>query len=511
MVIFTPYIRQAIMILLRTICAGIAAILVSTCSRHDAPAPHIIVLIADDLGLGDAPCHGGDRMPFMENRCASSLVFERVYTHPYCTASRAALMTGRHPLRHGASDVSADAIKLPLSEVTLAEIVKTGSSFDYETATFGKWHLADDHNGSERNPNLQGFDHFEGTPRQHHTYRYFDFDWYVNGQLSDRKSEYRTTVIVDAVINHFRARPESRPQLTLVSFTSPHKPYHAPPSSLHSLGELPPISLRGTRSDQPGSGEYRVNRREPRFDVYYQAMLEALDHELERLIGTLSTETDRPIIFVFVGDNGTAEEVYSASDETHIRSKATLYDGGVRVPLMVWSSRPELLPIVTGRTSRLLHLADLFSTLADLAGVSPAVEVDLGDEIDSRSFSASLLLNRVDDGRSRDFAFFERGNDERLPFAYGAVDRQGLKLILREPGRQNNHSRGVLVEVYDTARDRLETNNLINSRCAVPAEPVFALFEFIIAKADKNTAHSDWFAPDLYRSELTRAFNGCAL
>lgn len=474
-----------------------------------APAPHIIVLVADDLGLDHAPCYSADtRMPYLESRCGQSLVFERAYTHPHCTASRAALMTGRHPFRHGADDVRMQAPKLPLAEVTLAELIKNKSERGYQTAGFGKWHLADDENGSVRNPNLQGFDHYAGNPRQHHTYEYFAFDWFENGQQVGPIETYKTTFLVDQVIAYFRAPERTAPQLAFVSFTNPHKPYHVPPAHLHSFDALPPPGLTGTRSDQIGPNEYRANRREPRFDPYYFAMLEALDMEVERLVDTLQNESDRPFIFVFLGDNGSAAEVFAAIDTEAVRSKATLYDGGVRVPLMIWSAPEDDELVSSRRSDRLVHLADLFPTLGELSGVDPRYGLDPEAPLDGMSFLSEVTGSHAGQVE-RAYAFFERGNDEVLPFAYGAVDQQGLKLILRDPERETNYSAGQLIEIYETDADPLEQRNLLETPCSMPTARVADLFEFIVTKADQNEAHSDWFDAERYMDILTLAQQVC--
>jgi len=487
------------------------AALLASCNGSQTPEPpHIILLVADDLGLDVAPCHSVDvRMPYLQSLCDRALVFDRAYTHPYCTASRASLMTGRHPFRHGADDVRAEARKLPLAEVTLAELIRDDSPHDYRTAGFGKWHLADDDNGSERNPNLQGFDHYAGNPRQHHTYKYFDYDWFENGELIGNIEVYKTSYIVDQVLDYFSSETDKTPRFAMVNFTSPHKPFHAPPKHLHSYGPLPPLTLTGTRSDQPGANEYRANRREPRLDPYYHAMLVALDTEIERLVTTLARAEDRPILFVFLGDNGSAAEVFDAIDTEAVRSKATLYDGGVRVPLMLWSSRPEDLSVRTARSERLIHLADLFPTLADVAGVEAEQIAQAQLALDGVSFAADLRRDAQDPSPARDFVFLERGNDETLPFAYGAADAHGLKVILRDPERATNYSDGRLVEIYDTAADPLEQRNLLTTPCDVPLERVQALMDFIVSKASQNEAHSDWFQAGLYRAQIERLNSVC--
>ena len=488
------------------------AILTCACSRSTLPeAPHIVVLIADDLGVKEAPCHSEKvRMPFLQSKCASSLVFTRAYTHPYCTSSRATLLTGRHPFRHGADDVRSHATKLPPSETTLAELIVASSVEDYQTAAFGKWHLADDQNGDLKNPNIQGFEYFEGTPRQHYTYHYFDYDWYINGKMVGRQSEYKTTKITDAVLSYFQIYAKEKPQFAVVSFTNPHLPYHVPPANLHSYGHLPENSLKRTLSEKPGPSQYRANRREPRLDPYYFAMLEALDSEIERLVKTLLHQANRPVIFIFLGDNGSAAEVYQSPNNDLIRSKATLYDGGVRVPLMIWSSHPQAFPINVYSSDRLIHLADLFPTIGELAGVPKLSITATQLEIDGDSFAEEIYTASQKEDSVRQFAFLERGNDERLPFAVGAVDNKGLKLILRETDRQTNYSQGVLIELYDTANDPHEYNNLADQRlCDVPSIRVNGLFEFITRKMAENTAHTDWFDANLYQTELERLVTIC--
>lgn len=418
-------------------------------------------------------------------------------------------MTGRHPLRHGADDVRASARKLPLSELTLAQLLKEHSPHNYQTAGFGKWHLADDDNGSERNPNLQGFDHFAGNPRQHHTYKYIGYDWFENGELVGTIGTYKTSYIVDQVIEHFRGKESTTPLFALVSFTNPHKPFHAPPEQLHSFGTLPPPTLTGTRSDMPSTNEYRANRREPRLDIYYHAMLEALDTEIERLVTTLTQNEERPILFVFLGDNGSAAEVFEAVDGPAVRSKATLYDGGVRVPLMLWSSRPKVFSIQNARSGRLIHLADLFPTLAGVAELQVEQLVRLQPKTDSTSFISDLYDGTQDYATAREFVFLERGNDAELAFAYAGVDTQGLKVILRDPVRETNYSAGRLIEIYSTNDDPLEQQNLFGVTCDLPFARIDALMDFIVSKASLNEARSEWFHQELFYEEIEQQFAIC--
>ncbi|HHL43846.1 MAG TPA: hypothetical protein ENJ42_09520, partial [Hellea balneolensis] len=393
-------------------------------------APHIVILIADDLGLKRAPCYAQNSpMRFLSRQCDKAVVFERAYTHPYCTASRAAMMTARHTFRHGAGDVRAEATKLPLTETTLPEALKQGGAKNYRFSAFGKWHLADDGNGDVNNPNLQGFDNFEGNPRQHHTYSYFNYDWYKNGTFVGNIPTYKTTKITDTIIDDFKSHAGQGPQFYWTGFVSPHMPYHTPPENLHHHTELPKGFIwQPVRKRPPNTDEFTINKRDPRLDPYFMAMLEALDHEIERLVTHLSAQSDRPIVFVFLGDNGTSAEVYPGDRSIGYRAKTQLYDGGTRIPFMIWSTDNQAVGFRRGRVKAMVHLVDLLPTIADITHAKPIYP----KAIDGQSFYKVLTSSIEPTQHTRDYIYLELGNLAKLPFSYGAVNRDGLKLILRE-------------------------------------------------------------------------------
>ncbi|MEO1015841.1 MAG: sulfatase-like hydrolase/transferase [Pseudomonadota bacterium] len=475
---------------MRALFAFCLLALAAGCAPRVEKAPHIVVLIADDLGLDHAPCHSAEvKMPFLESLCGEAVVYVRAYTHPYCTPSRATMMTGRHTFRTGAGDVRFDAAKLPLEEITLPEHVRATSPAPYRFAAFGKWHLADDGNGGPANPNLQGFDHFEGTPTQRQTYSYFDYDWVRNGEIVGPGEAYRTTKIADAVLHDFSREHEAAPQFYWVGFVNPHLPFHTPPYKLHSQPHLPQVYWRSAAA--PGPGAFRLQDRDARLDPYFDAMLEALDTELERIVNTIQATTERPVVFVFLGDNGTSAEVYQGDASGGYRAKASLYEGGVRAPLMIWSNNNEALGLRPGRRGTLVHLADLFPTLSSQAGAtSPSHAIDGVD------FSATLFDPAA--ASSRAFAYLERGNHARMPFAYAAVDAEGFKLILREPDRPTSYAAGVLIELYDTTRDPGEVRNLMVEDCAANLARAQALFAFLDSKLAQDTARHTSYDHALY-------------
>ncbi|WP_341197814.1 sulfatase-like hydrolase/transferase [Hyphomonas chukchiensis] len=474
------------------------------------PYPTIVLLVADDLGLDVAPCHAPDSvMKHLAAKCATSLVFDRAYTDPICTPSRASLMTGRHPFRTGAGDVRERSPKLSLDEETIAERIKRASPGNYQTAAFGKWHLADDENGADRNPNLQGFDYFEGTPRQHDTYRYYDYDWQRNGVSIGQQSTYRTTRIVDAVIEHAHQTDATGPGFYLVNFTNPHKPYHNPPAALHTQGELPATALREVAGREPGPGEYHANRREPRLDRQYDAMLEALDTEIERLVEEIDRVSEGPVIYIFFGDNGSAAEVYRGPSQAGYRAKGSLYEGGIRIPIQIWTSNGDQALVHSGRTDALVELSDLFLTITDLTGAEAPATGNDGAVLDSMSFANVLHDPASPSGRK--YVYVERGNLDKLPFAYGLIDEAGYKLILRDPVRMTGYAGNVLMEAYNTAKDPGESDNLLLSPCHADLGRIKAMLAEISRLHASEPADKTSFSPDPYEAHLEDLAASCAI
>ena len=118
--------------------------------------PHLLVLLADDLGWGDLGLHGGAaRTPNIDRIAVEGVELLRYYTYPVCSPTRAAILTGQMPRRYGiASPLQPRDAGLPAGLPTLP---RTLQSAGYQTMLVGKWHL-----GSTSHPNRTGFDHFWG-------------------------------------------------------------------------------------------------------------------------------------------------------------------------------------------------------------------------------------------------------------------------------------------------------------------------------------------------------------
>ena len=427
-------------------------------------SPHVFIIMADDLGIDVGPCHSDViYMPKLESRCSKSLVFNKAYAYPYCSATRASLLTGRHSFRHGVNDVRQSVKKLPLAELTLPEWISEIAP-DYRSAAFGKWHLADDENGGINNPNLQGFDHYEGTPRQAGTYNYFEYEWFINGASQGIETSYKTTKITNSVVDDFKDNHES-PQFYYINYVNPHLPYHTPPTELHNVSLL----------DDPAPKPSPEHLRDERLDPYYFAMLEALDTEINRLVHQSTSMSERPIVFIFLGDNGSAQNVYRGDISGGYRAKASLYDGGIRIPMQIWSSDNAAYPIVRGRTNIFTHTVDLYSTISDI--VHPGGGDVFLNPVDSKTFKP--VFNDLEYSK-REYLYIESGHPRRLPFSYSAINASGMKLILNERERPPFYISDVYLEYYDTENDLGETYNLLDKPCDVDFSEVNKLIDYLI-------------------------------
>lgn len=328
--------------------------------RIGSPGGNVLVLLVDDIG----PAQLGARTPVIDQLVAEGVSFDAAYSHPVCSPSRAALLTGRYPRRFGigtALDFYRDsAANLPEAERTLAEVLRDAG---YATGLFGKWHLVlstDDDPPAD--PLDHGFDRFEGLlanlaldlldDGEENTY--FHWDRSVDGAL-EVDDRYIVSAQVDDALGWIARTPE--PWFAYVAFTGAHAPFHTPPASLASA---------------------------PADDSQAEAaasMLEAVDTEIGRMFATLDPELVARTHVIVAGDNGPpAESVADSDDGT--ASKGTVDEGGVRVPLAYVG------PAVRepgARVGALVHFVDLLPTVADLVGADLADPRGRAPDLDGQS------------------------------------------------------------------------------------------------------------------------------
>lgn len=337
---------------------------------------NVLLMILDDLGLEQIAAYGmSDKVaptPNIDALAAEGVMFRRAWSNPSCSPSRASMLTGRHGRRTGIGRwiyPIETTYPLPLDEVSIPEMLAY-SEDSWTTSAVGKWHLSDRSAGRVDHPTDSGFDWFSGTlanvenfsgPNPGGTVDYYHHQIARDGELVWMDG-YLTSETVDDAIDRVAAMPE--PWFMWLAFNAPHLPIHAPPADLHSYDLTP---------ESPGLDQYH-------------AMVEALDTEIGRLLASIDPDELARTTIILVGDNGSSSYAIPAPfDPT--RSKATTYEGGVNVPLVVTG------PLVSQpgtESDALVHLVDVFATVAELAGVSMDEVADerTGEPVvvDSQSF-----------------------------------------------------------------------------------------------------------------------------
>jgi len=321
-----------------------------------ADSPNIVYILANDLGWKDVGFHGGTPVtPNLDSLAASGVRLERFYTLPNSTPTRAAVMTGRYPMRFGLQMLSLlpwSSYGLPLDERLLPQALKM---VGYRTAAFGQWQLG--HASRDLLPTHRGFDYFYGNLnalRDH--FKKTDLtgkrDWH-RGERLIRESGYATTLIArDAAV--FIADYDSpRPLFMYVSLPAPAAPFQAPADFLAKYEDVEDEQLR----------------------IYY-AMVSATDEAVGTIIDAIKAKgmSDNTVI-VFHSDNGGAvRQKFATGDGDVSRQIASngpfrngagsMYEGGVRVvALAAWPGRIE-----PGVVSERIHVTDMYPTLLTLAG-----------------------------------------------------------------------------------------------------------------------------------------------
>lgn len=297
---------------------------------------NILVLIADDVGVdrvgvyGEHPDPG--RTPNIDRLAERGILFRNAWSNPNCSPTRAALLTGRHPFRTGiGSPLGLLGIGLSIEENTIPKMLGP----EWASIALGKWHLGSNNQGPLHA--LQcGFDIHSGSVNNIGNYSLWQKS--VNGESSVTDT-YATTDTTNDAIRVIRGAGE--PWFLWVAFNAPHKPFHAPPDHLHDF------DLSGDPEASPVQ--------------HYKAMMQALDHEIGRLLNEVDFERTTVI---FLGDNGTVGAAVSPPHDP-TKAKNTVFEGGVNVPLIVAGPR-----VTRGNQecTALVQTTDLFATVAEVAG-----------------------------------------------------------------------------------------------------------------------------------------------
>ena len=455
-----------------------------------AAPPNIIFILADDLGYGDIGPFGQEkiRTPNLDNLAREGMRFTQHYAgNAVCAPSRCVLMTGKHPghawIRDNREVKPEGQTPLRAGEVTIAEALQRSG---YTCAAIGKWGLGPP--GSEGDPLKQGFDRFYGYNCQRHAHNHYPTYLYDNDRRVDLANpefatqqvlpadadphnsksyaryagkDYAPDLMAEQAMRFMRAS-RGRPFFLYFASTIPHLALQAPEDAL--------ADYKGQWPDAPYTG---TNRYLPHFAprAAYAAMISRLDKHIGALMQTVdelgfTTNT----IFIFTSDNGPLYDRLGGTDCGFFNSarelrgrKGSLYEGGVRVPLIVrWKGR-----IAPGSISdRVTGFEDWLPTLAALAGASH-------EPVDGISFAETLLGKKQP---PHPFLYRE------FP-AYGG--QQSLRIGDWKAVRQKltNSQAAVRTELYNLKTDPVESQDV-----AVEHPALVARMEALLKKEHEPSA-----------------------
>ncbi len=424
-----------------------------------AGRPNILLIIGDDLGAADVGAYaaewgnqgalGAPPTPVLDRLAADGVRFTTTWSNPVCSPTRATLYSGRYGFRTGVGTVVAAATDnvLVLAETSLAEAIPA----DYRAGLFGKWHVgANAAAGAPSPPGAQGWDIHQGIlsgALASYT------RWTKNVFIDDGDGVIETAEVTTVDSTRYVTEEltadaaawigaQDQPWLAVLALTAPHAPFHVPPDPATYSVALDATCATDVNSDRR----------------CYRAAIEAMDTHLGRLLyddrdgdGVDADDPLRPelanTLVIFVGDNGPPTMVAPAGFGT--LNKDTVYEGGVRVPLIIAGA-----PVAArGRVvDDLVGVVDLFATIVAATGG------DATTGIDSHSLLDYLTTQ---DGRPtapRTSVYTETfaGDDPNDPVESQAAYRAGQLKLVKEKGR--------VVGLYELVAP-LEGENLIDPAC----------------------------------------------
>lgn len=354
--------------------------------------PNLVIIFTDDQGYQDVGCFGSPdiRTPRLDRMAEEGMRFTSFYAQPICGPSRAALMTGCYPLRVAErGNIKNVHPVLHSDEITIAEILKTR---DYATACFGKWDLAKHAQEGffmDLFPTRQGFDYFYGTPTSNDRVA----NLYRNEELIEPKSDMSTLTrrYTDEAIGFMR-KNKDRPFFVYLPHTMPH-------TRLDASAEFKGRSKRGLYGD----------------------VIEEIDFNVGRILDAINEMGVADNTYVlFTSDNGPWLIKNKDHADGHLPAdhggsagplrsgKVSAFDGGVRVPTILWS--PGRVP-AGEMCDKLASTLDILPTFAALAGAEPPKD-------------------RVIDGEDIRHLFqgqFDQANPDKAFFYYLRVHLQAVR------------------------------------------------------------------------------------
>ncbi len=394
--------------------------------------PNILVILADDLGYADVGFNGCkdiatpnlDALAKQSLRCVNGYV-----SHPFCSPTRAGLMTGRYQQRFGHENnpkwSPEDTVAgLPLSEKFLPQVLKTAG---YVTGCVGKWHLGAH---PQFHPNRRGFDEYFGMLGGGHIYipggkggEEYNIPMDRNGK-PEPLTEYLTTVL-GREASSFISRHQAAPWFLYLAFNAPHTPLQVTDPLMARVKHITDETRRG-----------------------YAGLIVGLDDAIGGVMKTLkeSGQLENTLVFFF-SDNGGPISVTHSDNTPFKGAKGSVYEGGMHIPFLV--SWPGKLPAGKDYTQPVISL-DVFPTAAALAGAK------IPDDVKLDGVNILPFLNGEKKGAPHERLFWRTGGG-----AAHAVRQGDWKLV-----KLQNQS----AELYNLADDIGEARNLAAQQPEITAQ-----------------------------------------
>jgi len=278
-----------------------------------AQKPNILIIVGDDMGYADVGFHGCKDIPTpnLDALAKSGVYFTDGYVSgPYCSPTRAGLLTGRYQTRFGHEFNPAGTQEgLPPSETTLADVLRTAG---YTTGLVGKWHLG---SLQELHPQRRGFDEFYGFLGGAHGY--FNAGNILRGTTEVESMDYTTDAFGREGVAFIEQHKGEKPWFLYLAFNAVHTPMHATDKKMETFSA---IENRGRRT--------------------YASMMSSMDDAIGQVIETLKkTGQYNNTLVAFISDNGgpvMRGTTTNFSSNAPLRgSKRTTLEGGIRVPFIV--------------------------------------------------------------------------------------------------------------------------------------------------------------------------------
>lgn len=375
--------------------------------------PNILLIIADDLGKSNVNVTGTGAtramevhtidssgvdiigaLPNVSRLLRSGLHFPGAWAHPACSPTRASIYTGLHPWKHGVgSPIGSSDLDSGAGFRTLPNLLPS----DYVSGLFGKWHLGRD---AGARPTDHGWDRHIGTlggaSPDHYHWDIVDSDNKYTPITLDavaNPADYYTLRTVREAAGWINALQPATPWFATIAFNTPHNPFHVPP------GGYDPATAGNPSPADPANPDH--------YHYLFNIMTQNTDYNIGRLLGTsgqpggsrhfdpIAEDQLSNTIIIFISDNGSP---YETSLE---ESKTEIYEGGVRVPMIIADGQavtneinlqaitPRFLQTarVNATSPEMIHVIDLYMTIVKLA--DPAAKA-FPSNTDSKDFSGVL-------------------------------------------------------------------------------------------------------------------------